>query len=325
VTVALALEGALRLQPDPTRRFLSAALSCPAPSPAELVAAGVPHYEAALYCRRLESAGELRGDGWTDAARRGYQALLASLAAEAETVAPAGAPRPSRRLAQLREEDRPREKALRSGIKALSDGELLALLLRTGAGDEGVMELADRLLAEHDGLVGLARCGLDALAGTRGLGPAKTAEIAAAFELAVRIAQAGRRRDRPRLRAPEEVAAYLAAELVMLRHEEFWCLPLDARGCLIGEPRVASKGDVDGTEAGPRAFFRLALAAGAVSCIAVHNHPTGDPSPSGPDRAVTVRLVQAGRTLDLPLHDHLIMGDGGRFVSLRRVCPECFR
>jgi len=114
-------------------------------------------------------------------------------------------------------------------------------------------------------------------------------------------------------------------ELVLLDHERFWCLPLDPRSGLIGEPRQISQGDIDGTDAGPRAFFRAALTAGAASCIAVHNHPTGDPAASPADLAVTTRLVAAGRTLDVRLVDHLIIGDQGRFVSIRRNHPECFR
>lgn len=229
------------------------------------------------------------------------------------------------RLARLHRDDRPREKALASGIRSLSDAELLALLLRTGSTSEGVLEFADRLLIERDGLLGLCRLDIGVLMASRGLGPAKAAELAAAFELAARIGQAVRRRERPTLRMPEDVAAFLSGDMVMLGHEELWCLPLDARSRLIGEPRVVSKGDVNGTDAGPRAFFRMALAAGAISCIAVHNHPTGDPTPSDADCKVTGRLVAAGRTIDMPLSDHVVMGDGGRFSSIRRSHPECFR
>jgi DNA repair protein RadC len=249
------------------------------------------------------------------------------MAAGRQQRAQDGAPsRPAagRRLAQLRPLDRPREKALGSGIAALDDAELLALLLRTGLPDEDVLSFSARLLAEHDGLTGLARCDLATLVAIRGLGPAKAGEIAAAIEIARRIAGAAARRERPLLRTPEQVAAYLALGMAVLGHEELWCLPLDARQRLIGAPRVASLGDVDGTDAGPRAFFRLALAAGASSCIAVHNHPSGDPAPSLPDRRATVRLVLAGRTLDLPLDDHVVLGAGGSFVSLRRAHPECF-
>jgi DNA repair protein RadC len=155
------------------------------------------------------------------------------------------------------------------------------------------------------------------------MGPAKAAEIAAAFEIGRRLAQS-KRRTRPSLRTPEDVAELLSADLVGLRHEELWCLPLDVHSRLIGEPRVISKGDIDGTDAGPRAFFRQALAAGAASCIAVHNHPTGDATPSAADRAATSKLVAAGRAIGVALVDHFIIGDGGRVTSLRRVEPRLF-
>ena len=217
---------------------------------------------------------------------------------------------------------RPREKLLAHGAQALADVELLALLLRTG-GDEGVLEFAERLLQEHDGLLGLARREIDALLQSRGVGPANATELAAAFELANRMASATRRRERPALTSPELVVAHLR-ELVLLGHECFWCLPLDPRHGLIGEPRQISQGDVDSTDAGPRAFFRAALAAGASTCVAVHNHPSGDPSASFADLGVTTRLVAAGRAVDVRLVDHLVVGDRGRFVSIKRTHPECF-
>ncbi|MBA3684566.1 MAG: DNA repair protein RadC, partial [Planctomycetes bacterium] len=215
-------------------------------------------------------------------------------------------------------------KALRSGIAALSDGEVLALLLRTGVGDEGVLEFAERLLADHDGLIGLAGRDVEELCAAHGLGPAKAGEIAAAFELGRRLRQS-QRRTRPSMKTPEDVMAAIAPDLARLRHEELWCMPLDPHCCLIGEPRMVSRGDVDGTEAGPRVFMRAALAASATSCIAVHNHPSGNVTPSAGDRAVTVRLVAAGRLLDIPLVDHLIVGDGGAFTSLRRSEANLFR
>ncbi|MBA3709610.1 MAG: hypothetical protein H0W83_12420, partial [Planctomycetes bacterium] len=150
------------------------------------------------------------------------------------------------------------------------------------------------------------------------------AELAAAFEIARRLSLADLR-DRPVLKTPEAVADLLAPLAASLAHEELWCLPLDSQSRLIGRPRVVSKGDVDGTDAGPRAFFRIAIAAGATTCIAVHNHPGGDPTPSAADRSATTRLAAAGRTVDVPLVDHVVMGTGGRFTSLRRSAPDCFR
>ena len=172
----------------------------------------------------------------------------------------------------------------------------------------------------------LAMTSLDpiALMTVSDLPPALARRFSAIVELARRLITS-RRPDRVSLTKPEDVCAVMAPKLSAISNEEFWCLPLDSRKRLIGRPRIISRGDVDGTDAGPRAFTREALLAHATSAIAVHNHPTGNPEPSQSDHAVTVRLVSAGRTVDVPLLDHIIIGDGGRFVSLRRNAPELFR
>jgi DNA repair protein RadC len=310
--MTLALELLLKMRPQPTLRFLRAALASECPLIPVLVTAGVPHYEATEFHRRMSGAGELVDGRWVSEIRSAYAELV-----NTETPTP-------RRLEQVPDADRPREKALRSGIGALSEAELLALLLRTGGAQDGVLELAERLLRQHDGLIGLSGFDVDELMRAHGLGPAKASEVCAAFEIGRRLSSA-KRRTRPLMRVPEEVVATLRADLVGLRHEELWCLPLDVRSRLISEPRTVSRGDVDGTDAGPRAFFRAALSAGATSCIAVHNHPTGDAHPSQADREVTRRLIAAGRAIDVPLVDHVIIGDEGRFTSLRRDQPELFR
>jgi DNA repair protein RadC len=302
-----ALESLLTVRGEAVRRFLHVAVTCDELTLEPLVAAGIPHYEANDYLRRLNQAGEANAGKWTAEARAYYRQL----------VAPTGT------VAALPASERPREKALLSGIEALDDAELIALILRTGPGGEGVLAFARRLLNEHDGLVGLAGLDLTALMTSHGLGEAKAAELAAAFELGRRLRQAARR-SRPSMRTPEEVMDALGGDLVALRHEEFWLLPLDVQSRLIGEPRRISRGDVDGTEAGPRTVFRTALSAGATSCIALHNHPTGEVTPSAADRAVTKRLVAAGRIVDVALVDHLIIGDAGRFTSLRRSEPALF-
>jgi len=121
------------------------------------------------------------------------------------------------------------------------------------------------------------------------------------------------------------VAVVVLAPMATLPEEHFYCLPLDARCRLIGSPIEISMGDVDGCDAGPRMFFRAALRCGAVQAIAAHNHPSGDPSPSAADQAVTRRLVAAGRALDIKLVDHVIVTpDKTRWCSLRRETPMCF-
>jgi DNA repair protein RadC len=291
---------------EPTLRVLRVAVSLDPLRLDALVTAGVPRWDADACLRRLREAGEVAADGtWSATARTSYQQLIAD-------IAPG-----SRHLDRLNEADRPRERALAGDTAGLDDAELLALILRTGSGDEGVIEVAQRLLNECGGLLGLARLTPVELLDLKGLGEAKASELAAVVEISRRL-HVGSLRERPQLTAPEMVAALCAPLLTALPHEEFWCLPLDARARLIGQPRVVGKGDVQGTDAPPRAFFQLALRADAVQAVAVHNHPTGDPSPSAADLAVTRALVAAGRAIGVPLQDHVIIGDGGRFVSLRR-------
>ncbi len=315
----LTLASQLTTRPEATRRILRAAVAIDLPTAALLADAGIPRWDAVSAVHRLEAAGEVVADGWQTAARDGYRVLLADLVAGEASGSPG-----ANALDRREEADRPREKALRGGIASLDDGELVALLLRTGSGDEGVLELAERLLHEHGGLAGLARLRVEELIEAKGLGPAKAGELAAACELGRRLASAALR-ERPVLATPEAAAAMLAPLATALAHEEFWCLPLDPRMRLIGEPRVVARGDVDGTEAPPRAFCRAALTAGGVAAIAVHNHPTGDPTPSAADLAVTRRLVAACRAIDIGLQDHLVLGDGGRFTSIRRAHPDCWR
>ena len=130
--------------------------------------------------------------------------------------------------------------------------------------------------------------------------------------------------ERAKLNAPD-VVAQVMRPLVQLDHERLWCLALDPHCRLIGSPIEVARGDVDGTDASARAICRAALRAGATSMIIVHNHPAGDPSPSPADAAVTRRIVAAGRAVDVPLADHVVMCADGRFASLRRDQPELFR
>ncbi len=123
---------------------------------------------------------------------------------------------------------------------------------------------------------------------------------------------------------PEDVVVAMGA-LSDLPEEHFYCLALNTRGELIGDPCEISKGDVDSCDAGPRAFFRTALRRSAVSAIAVHNHPSGDPTPSDADVAVTKRLILAGRSVDITLQDHVVVGPDLRYISIRKNMPALWR
>lgn len=196
-------------------------------------------------------------------------------------------------------------------LDALDDHELLQLL---------VGRRLRELESPYESLRDLVDRTMEQLRHELGVGPAGARRIAAAVELHRRVTSS--RPQRVRLRTPEEVHALLAGDLENLGVERFICLPLDARSNLIGQPLIVSIGDVDGTDAGPRAFFRAALRTGATSTIAVHNHPTGEVEPSAADIVVTRRLIAAGRQVDVTLVDHVIIGSAGRFTSIRRAHPD---
>jgi len=153
------------------------------------------------------------------------------------------------------------------------------------------------------------------------LGPAR--RLAAALELHRRLV-AWSVPVRPIIKAPEDAMAALLP-VCTFPVEHFWCLALDVRCRLIASPIEVTMGDVDGCDAGPRAFYRAAVKRGATSVIAAHNHPSGDLSISAADMAVTRRLVAAGRMLDVPLADHIVIAGDRRWASLRRESPELFR
>jgi len=155
------------------------------------------------------------------------------------------------------------------------------------------------------------------------LRPADARKLAAALDLHRRLLEWSVPK-RPKILEPEDVLAVMSP-YCECPVEHFWMVPLCVRSRLIGQPLETAMGDVDGVDAGPRAFFRAALQRGAVQAIAVHNHPSGDPSPSASDFAATRRLVAAGRALDIPLRDHVIIGpDRTRWCSMRRETPACF-
>lgn len=308
----LSLATRLATHREPTLRVLRAALVADVVRLDSLLGAGVPRWDADACLRTLRASHEITDTGaWAVEPRAAYQVLV-------DAAQPG-----TRHLDRLDDADRPRERVMAGDVGGLADAELLALLLRTGVGDEGVLEFAQRLLNDQGGLLGLARMTPTELTALHGIGDARASELAAVIEIGRRL-HAGALRERPALTSAEAVAALVAPLMVALPHEEFWCLPLDARCRLIGMPRVVGRGDVSGTDASPRAFFQLALRADAVSAIAVHNHPTGDPSPSAADRAVTRAIVAAGRAIGVPLNDHLIIGDAQRYISLRRDEPTLF-
>lgn len=276
---------------------------------------GIARYDADELWRLLQVEGQVSGDQLDAQSHERYRAMLQP---------PKPEPEPERSVGGRLPSEMPREKLLREGADSLSDQDLIAIFLRTGQGSEDLFAMSQRILNRFEGLPGLAQTSMEELQAEAGLGPAKAAQIVAAFALARRMAVIARR-ERIELRSPEQIFEAFAAEMLTLDSEEFWCLPLDSRTCLIGAPRRLNRGDVDGTDAGVRKFFRSALAAKAVQVIALHNHPSGDAQPSPADQLMTRRLVAAGRLLDIPLADHCIFGAPGQVISLRRMYPEIFR
>jgi DNA repair protein RadC len=209
--------------------------------------------------------------------------------------------------------ERPRERLWALGPGALTTAELLAILLGTGGGGASVLEVAGRLLDVGEGsLRRLARRPSAELLQAQGIGPTKAARLLAAFELGARLS----REERPaveRIREPEDVARLFQGRLRDLQVEEFHLLALDSQSQVLREVLV-TRGLLNSSLVHPREVFRAAIAEAAAGIIVVHNHPSGDPTPSAEDRAVTQQLAAAGRLLDLPLYDHVIIA-GDRFVS----------
>ena len=216
-------------------------------------------------------------------------------------------------LSVVPESERPRERLWSLGPAALTTAELLAILLGTGGAAAGVLELAGRVLEIGEGsLRRLAQRPSAELLRAQGVGPTKAARLLAAFELAARIAKE-ERSPLSRIREPDDVVRLFQARLRDLQVEEFHLLALDSQSQVLREVLV-TRGLLNSSLVHPREVFRAAIAEAAAGIIVVHNHPSGDPTPSAEDRAVTQQLVAAGRLLDLPLYDHVIIA-GDRFVS----------
>lgn len=227
---------------------------------------------------------------------------------EASAVAEA---RP-RRMRDLPPEERPRERLHRHGAAALSSRELLALLLGTGTRRASALDLAEDLMLS--GLRALPSRSLAELERTPGLGRAKATRVLAALELGARLAAEGPQ-DSPVFRTPADSARYLLPRYASRPVETFGVLALDVRRRLKHEA-VVSVGCLTASLVHPREVFREAVSARAAALVLFHNHPSGDPEPSGEDLALTRRLVSAGTLLGIEVLDHLVLG-AGRFVSLK--------
>jgi DNA repair protein RadC len=204
----------------------------------------------------------------------------------------------------------PRERGLSEGFENLADAELLSVLLGTGEKGRPVHRVAADLLEQWGGIVGLARAGPRALAETPGVGLAKAARIAAGFELGRRVLVHSSTAPRLNLGSSEEVARWGRIRLASLDHEQLWMLALDGRNGMRAARRVA-EGGLHGCAVDPRDILRAALREAASAFVLVHNHPSGDPTPSDEDITLTNMVARAGSVLGTPLVDHVIVAAGG--------------
>jgi len=227
--------------------------------------------------------------------------------------ASAAAPESGAMLARAPVGERPRERLYWSGPDALADAELLALQLGTGTRGRSAVDVAREVLAMYGSLTDLATREATELARVPGIGPAKAARLAATFELSRRL-RARVPAARVTLSGPAEVYAAYGPLMEDLRREVFRIALLDAQNGLLHD-RVISEGTLSASLVHPREVFKPAILESAASVILLHNHPSGDPTPSREDIRLTRQLVECARLLDLRIHDHVIVGHGS-YVSL---------
>ncbi len=223
--------------------------------------------------------------------------------------------RPTYRITDLAETDRPRERLQKFGPGVLSDPELLAILLRVGIKGQNAVQVGQKLLERFGGKIsGLHRAPFDELCSVKGVGLAKAAQLKAALELGHRMARE-ELQERPAIHCPDDAAALIQFDMSALEEEHLWILLLDTRNRVI-EIDKAYKGSVNSSQVRVGEIFKTAIRRSAAAIIVAHNHPSGDPTPSPDDVAVTRAMVQAGKLLEIEVLDHMVVGLK-RYVSLK--------
>jgi DNA repair protein RadC len=218
-------------------------------------------------------------------------------------------------IKEMPEDERPREKLRLRGATALTNAELLAIVLNTGVPGETVIDVAIRLLVEHEGLRGLVSADFEELCRQHGLGPAKAAKLKAVLELARRLSAANPE-DRPQIKSPDDVYLLLGSEMAALDQEQLRTVALDTKNRVMRVTTVY-QGSVNSAQVRVAEVFKEPIRLNAPGLVIVHNHPSGDVRPSAADVSLTRELHQAGELLGIDVVDHLIIGDG-KFLSLRR-------
>jgi len=221
---------------------------------------------------------------------------------------------PLYRITDLQETERPRERLSALGPQALSNAELIAILLRVGVPGENAVQVGQRLLQKFGGIRGLHRAPFVELCKQHGIAEAKAAQIKAAIELGRRLTLESPE-ERPAINSPADAAALVQFEMSALEQEHLRVLLLDRRNRVLEVVEIY-RGSVNSSQVRVGEIFKEAVRKNASGIIVVHNHPSGDPTPSPDDVAVTRAIIQAGKLLDVDVLDHLVIGQG-RWVSLK--------
>lgn len=219
------------------------------------------------------------------------------------------------KMRDLPAEERPRERMVMYGPGSLSNGDLLAIILRTGGQGMPVNVLADRVITEMGGIHEMINISVEELTSVKGIGETKAVQILAAIELGRRITARQTRSDLVMIKSPKDAADYMMDELRFLEQEVFSVIFLNSKHYVTGHERV-TVGSLNSSIAHPREVFKSAIRRSAASIICVHNHPSGDPAPSQEDYNITKRLVETGRVIGITVLDHIIIGDN-RYYSMK--------
>ncbi|WP_409254365.1 RadC family protein [Bacillus sp. SCS-153A] len=211
-------------------------------------------------------------------------------------------------------DERPRERMVQNGASSLSNQELLAIILRTGTKSESVLQLSNRVLTTFEGLRLLKDASLEEIMNIKGIGLAKAVQIMAAVEIGRRIGNLAYD-DRYSIRSPEDGANYVMNDMRFLSQEHFVCLYLNTKNQVLHKQTIFI-GSLNASIVHPREVFKEAFRRSAASIICIHNHPSGDPTPSREDIEVTKRLVECGKIIGIEVLDHLIIGEK-KYVSLK--------
>ncbi len=218
------------------------------------------------------------------------------------------------RITDMVPSERPRERLAHHGPQALSNAELLAILLRVGVSGENAVQVGLRLLRTFGGLTGLYQAPFDEVCAQRGVGPAKAAQLKAAIEIGYRL-KLENPNERTSIHSPEDAAALVRYEMSAFEQEHLRVILLDTRNRVLDIVEVY-QGSLNSSQVRIGELFKAAIRRNAAAIILVHNHPSGDPAPSPDDIAITRAVIQSGKLLDIEVLDHLVIGHGG-YVSLK--------